>query len=73
MKQVSELMRPMTFESGREYLLVERQGKGNQPTMTRVRFAAYDPCPAFVIVRTEVGKKWRCPRDAIYLGNQSHY
>ena len=71
MKQASELMRPITFESGREYLLMERQGKGNQPTLTRVRFAAYDPCPAFVIVRSEVGKKWRCPRDAIFTGNRT--
>ncbi|HEX9616604.1 MAG TPA: hypothetical protein VGA03_04260 [Anaerolineales bacterium] len=34
--------------------------------MTPVRFSSYDPCPAFVIVTTEIGKKHRCPREAVY-------
>ena len=60
-----DLVRPATFEQGREYYWLERQTNGVKAIPVPVRFTAYDPCPAFVIVSTEMGRKWRCPRDAV--------
>lgn len=66
MEHVSRLERPRTFEEGGMYVLLERGEKGRDQVLTPVRFSAYDPCPAFVIVRTEVGKKRRCLREEIF-------
>lgn len=71
MDQDTDLFRPTTFEAGREYLWIERQGNGREKVMIPVRFAAYDACPAFVIVHTALGRKWRCPRDALFTGEFS--
>jgi hypothetical protein len=60
------LTRPTTLEAGAEYLLLEYFEEKEKPTLTPVTFASYDPCPAFVIVRTSLGKKWRCPRESIF-------
>lgn len=65
MEMSHELVRPGTLEFGKEYLIL-RQENGNKPALTPVRFAGYDTCPAFVIVYTDRGKKWRCPRDELF-------
>jgi hypothetical protein len=67
MEPKSELIRPTTFETGREYLFLEQWSKGRKGALTPVKFYTYDPCPAFVIVRTEMGNKWRCPRDELFV------
>ena len=67
MEHVSRLERPNTFEDGGEYILLEHGDKGRDQVLTPVRFSAYDPCPVFVIVRTEVGKKRRCLREEVFL------
>ena len=68
MAVASELIQPSSFEYGGTYLLLESEGNGRQPSFTHVKFAAYDPCPAFVIVRTEIGKTRRCPREQLFSG-----
>ena len=73
MEHVSRLERPRTFEDGGEYVLLERGEKGRDQVLTPVRFSAYDPCPAFVIVRTEVGRKRRCLREELFVGGFAHH
>jgi hypothetical protein len=69
MEQNLVLTRPRAFVYGNEYLLIEQPVKNVQKQVSvPVRFAAYDPCPAFVIVRTERGLKRRCPRDELFTG-----
>lgn len=60
-----EMVRPGTLEFGKEYLILKHQN-GSKTAPARVKFAGYDTCPAFVIVTTETGKKWRCPRDELF-------
>ena len=67
MEPGAQLERPRTLEVGREYLLLEHNGDGHGPAVMRVRFTSYDPCPAFVILRTEWGKKRRCLRDDVFI------
>ena len=66
MDQIRELVQPATFVSEGKYFWLEGRERGRQQEMTPVRFSSYDPCPAFVIVTTEIGKKHRCPREAVY-------
>jgi hypothetical protein len=66
MAHTSELTQPSTLIHGGNYLLLERREGGRKQVLTPVKFTAYDPCPAFVIVATEIGNKQRCPRDALY-------
>lgn len=58
--------RPTTFEPGRSYAwLGSQQGQGETAAVP-VTLIAYDPCPAFVIVRTEMGERRRCLREELY-------
>jgi hypothetical protein len=68
MQRTSDLTQPQSFEYGGTYLLLEAKEGARKPSFTPVKFAAYDPCPAFIIVHTEVGKKQRCLRERVYLG-----
>jgi hypothetical protein len=61
-----KLVQPDTFEIHGDYFWLERKDNGRKVEMVPVRFSSYDPCPAFVIVATEIGKKHRCPREAVY-------
>lgn len=63
-----ELVQPETFENGGEYFWFDGRERGRKKELVRVRFFSYDPCPAFVIVTTEIGKKHRCPREALFAG-----
>lgn len=56
---------PVSLEVGREYDLLERGNNGCKPVLTPVRFVAYDPCPALVIV-AHGGRRMRCPRDKLF-------
>lgn len=61
-----KLKRPKTLKDGQEYLWQENASSAGDPSSQRVTFVSYDPCPAFVIVRDEGGKRWRCPREVIF-------
>jgi hypothetical protein len=52
--------------SGAEYLWRKKRG-GRLQTLVPVRFVDYDTCPAFVIVRTLAGERWRCPREDVLV------
>jgi hypothetical protein len=67
METFSSLTRPETFDINREYFIVERRGNGRQQSVLPVRFYAYDPCPAFIIVCTQMGDKLRCSRDELFI------
>lgn len=59
-------IRPSTFEPGRPYAWLERQQDHEEAATIPVTLIAYDPCPAFMIVRTEVGERRRCLREELY-------
>lgn len=71
METTSDLYRPITFHIGDQYLFMESPFHLTsliQPTRQRlVNFEAYDVCPALVIVRNGNGKRWRCPRDQLFI------
>ncbi|NLG74369.1 MAG: hypothetical protein GX495_20280 [Chloroflexi bacterium] len=54
-------VRPETLELGARYGWQTASGSEPVPVL----FIAYDPCPAFVIVKDSFGKKMRCPRDQL--------
>ena len=66
MQQVNGFVHPQSFQDGREYMLLFGPRNGQVNELVPVKFAAYDPCPAFVIVSSELGKRWRCPRDEVF-------
>jgi hypothetical protein len=61
-----KLVQPESFENDGVYFWLEGRENGKKKELVQVRFFSYDPCPAFVIVATEVGKKHRCPREAVF-------
>lgn len=65
MNAPANLVRPYTFTPGEEYWMVDQPEAAKEPAAVPVRFVDYDNCPAFVIVKTEVGKL-RCPREALF-------
>ena len=66
MQQVTDLTRPRSFQDGREYMILDGSKNAQGIELIPVKFSAYDPCPAFVIVSSEMGKRWRCPRNEIF-------
>ena len=62
-----KLKRPKTLSGGEAYIWRENTGLAGNPSTQAVTFVSYDPCPAFAIVRDAEGKRWRCPRDEIFL------
>ena len=65
-----KLFQPLTFIDGEIYLFIERYSN-EVPKI--VQFLKYDPCPAFLIVRTTDGEKIRCLREDLFyfkLNNQ---
>jgi len=63
--------RPLTFQDGKDYYFRTPQNRAGAPFIP-VTFLAYDPCPAFIIVRTN-GKPHRCCRDDLFiLTNKAH-
>ena len=67
MDNTIQLIRPSTFEEGRSYLFLERQSDTRAPAVMSVIFIMHDPCPAFIIVRDEMGKKRRCLREDLFV------
>lgn len=61
----ADLVRPQTLEAGHEYLLRSEPAKNIALSLVKVRFVEYDPCPAFVIVKSPAGTK-RCLRDDLF-------
>lgn len=62
-----ELTRPYTLERGKRYLRGENGKAGEGASLQPVIFVAYDPCPALVVVQNGDGRRWRCPRDEIFV------
>jgi hypothetical protein len=64
------LTRPSTFTPDRDYLWLDRQVNAvsltKEPVHRPVRFVAYDPCPAFIIIRNGDGSRKRCLREDLY-------
>ena len=68
MENYFSFSRPSTLEVGGRYFLLDGGSKSHAQVPIPVRFADYDPCPAFVIVFTDRGQKRRCPRDELFAG-----
>lgn len=66
MATMSELVHPITFIEDRRYLCLQGRPNGGAPVLVPVRFITYDPCPAFVIVRTGPGRRIRCLREDLF-------
>ena len=60
--------RPKTLVEGQEYLLRERVPGGAQVHWRMVVFAAYDPCPGMVILRSRQGRIRSLREDLFSLG-----
>ena len=67
MDPITTIMRPDTFEPGGNYLWLQIQAAAEGSAHIPVRFIKYDPCPAFILVGDDNGKKWRCPRDELFI------
>jgi len=67
MDSTIQLICPSTFEEGKSYLFMERQVNTLAPATVLVMFVRYDPCPAFIIVRDEMGNKRRCLREDLFV------
>lgn len=53
--------RPPTFQDGKDYFYWPK----GEIYPTRVTFVAYDPCPAFIIVRYK-DKRLRCSQEDLF-------
>ena len=60
------LKRPETLVEGKRYLWQENTRSANGGSFQRVTFVSYYPCPAFVIVLNEEGRKRRCLREELF-------
>lgn len=69
MENGSKFVRPVILIEGGNYLMVEPENNGSERVYRPVTLAAYDACPAFVIVRNEFGDKQRCPRESLFINN----
>ncbi len=61
------MIRPRILHPGARYLLWARGPRMSRSVFTPVRVLKYDPCPAMVIVQDGSGRRWRCPREDLYL------
>lgn len=62
----ADLTRPETLIEGATYLILENAGTGNPLSIDIVKFLAYTPCPAVVMVIESNGRKMFCPRDRLF-------
>ena len=62
----ASLERPATLIEGGAYILLESRETGSQPSMDLVKFLAYTPCPAVVMIIESSGRKMYCPRDRLF-------
>lgn len=61
-----KLIRPKTLIRDGTYLWLQRERSGGALSSQPIIFISYYPCPAFVIVRDDRGRKRRCLRDEIF-------
>jgi hypothetical protein len=64
------MVRPLTLDDGKEYLIRVHQDNGDKSVYLSVRFISYHPCPALIVVGDGNGQFWRVPRDEIFLAEQ---
>jgi len=69
MKATAKLTRPRRMEVGGTYLWREPSKAADLDGCRLVILVSYEPCPALLIVRDAEGKRWRCPRDEIFIRN----
>ena len=60
------MVRPITLDKGKEYLIQVHQDNGHIPVYLPVRFISYRPCPDLVVVGDGNGQSWRGPRDDVF-------
>ncbi|MDX1435409.1 MAG: hypothetical protein R3335_01265 [Anaerolineales bacterium] len=60
------LIRPTTLKDGGRYLLREQLWECRRSAYRPVKFVQYDPCPAYVVVEDQCGRKRRCLREDIW-------
>jgi hypothetical protein len=61
-----QYFRPQSLESGKVYLYREHRVDGEFGALKIVKFIAYDPCPAIVVIRDTGGLKTRCLREDLF-------
>jgi hypothetical protein len=61
------MLRPITLNEGKEYLLRVQHDNGHNSIYLPVRFISYHPCPALVVVGDDDGQFWRVARDDMFL------
>lgn len=66
-----QFIHPYSLKAGKNYLLRERQLDSGRKVPSIVKFVAYDPCPAFVIIQDSRGLKIRCLREDIFEINNN--
>ena len=66
MKTWKKFVRPNTFVDGDYYMRKLIPVAGGTAQFILVQFAGYDPCPAWVIVRNQNGRRERVPREEIF-------
>ena len=60
------VVRPLTLNEGKEYLLRVDKDNGHNPIFLQVKFVGYLPCPALILIRGGAGQLWKVPRDNIF-------
>jgi len=66
MKLIFTLSRPITLIEGVEYLMKENTEADQVSSLVPVKFVAYEPHCAFVIVSRAEGRQ-RCSRDNLFI------
>ena len=66
MKLKFSLSRPVTFIEGSNYLMKEGTQADQVPTLVPVKFVAYEPHSAFVIISRSEDRQ-RCSRDDLFI------
>jgi len=61
------MVRPITLDKGKEYLIQVHQDNGHIPVYLPVRFISYHPCPGLVVIGDGHGQQWRVPRDELFI------
>ena len=65
------LMHPNTLVEGKHYVYMDRYDVEASPLLLDVKFVAYTPCPAIVVVLNGSGQKVRILRDDLYTKSYS--
>ncbi len=68
-----QFIRPYSLIGGKDYFYREGELYGTRITTSIVKFVAYDPCPAIVIIIDPSGRKIRCQRDNLFELKENNY